>query len=417
MPLCRKCRVREASEIWHDGLCPHCYFEYNEKRKKEEQRDREQREERKRYEERDREERRRRDAQEREERQHRERLEELREEEVEYQRQAARDAEEARRIAGLTTFTCCHCQGTFNEERGYSAIESPIGKPVCNKCYDLLKKCTECNQYFWKNDPRSTPIRPLEKKYYKSGSIIKVKDRNDYICDNCVSTAKYESFFEEQKKLKQEYDTQERIRKEKEATERAERERKEAAKRADAAEQYLINEERIVKEKMERDEESYNKDRLINIFIGIFITPLSIVVYYFLLLDNFTGLILGLIFGISVIISATFKYHLDFGTNLVIAFFCGGILGSACLALLARVFFTETFVTPFSILSVILTVVPLLGIAWIRNSEFSCPDLSRLNSLAKIKKELQNAIQSNNQEMIDQSLKKIRETYGVGPKF
>jgi hypothetical protein len=86
---------------------------------------------------------------------HRERLEELREEEVEYQRQAARDAEiareeaeEARRIAGLTTFTCCHCQGTFNEERGYSAIESPIGKPVCNKCYDLLKKCTECNQYF-----------------------------------------------------------------------------------------------------------------------------------------------------------------------------------------------------------------------------------------------------------------------------
>ena len=37
MALCRKCRVREASEIWHDGLCPHCYFEYNEKRKKEEQ--------------------------------------------------------------------------------------------------------------------------------------------------------------------------------------------------------------------------------------------------------------------------------------------------------------------------------------------------------------------------------------------
>ena len=365
---------------------------------------------------------------------HRERLEELREEEVEYQRQAARDAEiareeaeEARRIAGLTTFTCCHCQGTFNEERGYSAIESPIGKPICNKCYELLKKCTECNQYFWRNDPRSTPIRLIEKEYYKTGSIIKVKDRNDYVCDNCASAAKYESFFAEQKKLKQEYDTQERIRKEKEATERAERERKkaaeraererkEAAKRADAAEQYLINEERIEKEKLERDEESYNKDRLINIFIGIFITPLSIVVYYFLLLDNFTGLILGLIFGIGVIISATFKYHLDFGTNLVIAFFCGGILGSACLALLARVFFTETFVTPFSILSVILTVVPLLGIAWIRNSE-CCPDLSRLNSLAKIKKELQNAIQSNNQEMIDQSLKKIRETYGVGPKF
>ena len=63
MALCRKCRVREASEIWHDGLCPHCYFEYNEKRKKEEQRDREQREsqdrERRYREERDREERKR----------------------------------------------------------------------------------------------------------------------------------------------------------------------------------------------------------------------------------------------------------------------------------------------------------------------------------------------------------------------
>ena len=157
MALCRKCRVREASEIWHDGLCPHCYFEYNEKRKKEEQRDREQREsqdrERRYREERDREERRRRDAQDREERQHRERLEELREEEVEYQRQAARDAEiareeaeETRRIAGLKTFTCVRCEANFNEEHGVSAIKSPIGKPLCEDCLSLYAKCDFCKK-------------------------------------------------------------------------------------------------------------------------------------------------------------------------------------------------------------------------------------------------------------------------------
>lgn len=374
MPLCRKCRVREASEIWHNGLCPHCYFEYNEKRKKEEQRDREQREERKRYEERDREERRRRDAQDREERQHRERLEELREEEVEYQRQAARDAEiareeaeEARRIAGLTTFTCCHCQGTFNEERGYSAIESPIGKPVCNKCYDLLKKCTECNQYFWKNDPRSTPIRPLEKEYYKSGSIIKVKDRNDYICDNCVSTAKYESFFAEQKKLKQEYDNQERIRREKEAAERAERERKEA----EAAELARIKakeeqEARDAKER-ERDNEDRQNRLLLNTFFGIFFTLLSIYTYCSLLPDKFTGLILGLILGIGVTTTRFISFWGDSAScyfddfkeslgSLALSFVIGALI-SAWLAFMTDSFkFTETFVTPFCILSVILTL-------------------------------------------------------------
>lgn len=355
MALCRKCRVREASEIWHDGLCPHCYFEYNEKRKKEEQRDREQREERKRYEERDREERRR---QEREERQHRERLEELREEEVEYQRQAARDAEEARRIAGLTTFTCCHCQGTFNEERGYSAIESPIGKPVCNKCYELLKKCIDCNQYFWKNDPRSTPIRLIEKEYYTKTffdePVIYVKDRNDYVCDNCASTTKYESFFAEQKKLKQAYDTQERIRREKEAAERAERERK----KAEAAKQ-----EREELKKLK--EEERQKGILFSIFWGIFFSLLSICIYGSLLSDYLLGLILGLILGIGVtIIHFSFCSYIDeikeYLGHLALAIVAGALI-SAWLAFMTDAFkFTETFVTPFSILSVILTLSALI---------------------------------------------------------
>ena len=305
---------------------------------------------------------------------HRERLEELREEEVEYQRQAARDAEiareeaeEARRIAGLTTFTCCHCQGTFNEERGYSAIESPIGKPVCNKCYDLLKKCTECNQYFWKNDPRSTPIRPLEKEYYKSGSIIKVKDRNDYICDNCVSTAKYESFFAEQKKLKQEYDHQERIRREKEASERAERERKEAAERAEqkrkeaeAAELARIKAKEELEAWRAEQREQHQKALLINIFFGIFFTLLSIYAYCSLLPDKFTGLILGLILGIGITIiriTSSWGYFDDFKEYLarLAGSIALGALVSAWLAFMADAFFTDTFVTPFSILSAILT--------------------------------------------------------------
>jgi hypothetical protein len=362
MALCRKCRVREASDIWYDGLCSYCYYEREKNRKKEEQRDREQREAQERERERDRENR-------REEQRHRERLEELREKEVKYQRQAARDAEiareeaeEARRIAGLTTFTCCHCQGTFNEERGYSAIESPIGKPVCNKCYDLLKKCTECNQYFWKNDPRSTPIRPLEKEYYKSGSIIKVKDRNDYICDNCVSTAKYESFFAEQKKLKQEYDTQERIRREKEAAERAERERKEA----EAAEQARIKAEREKEayeaERREREEEEHQKAVLFNVIFGIIFTLLSAYVCYSLMSN--VGLILGIILGIGVTTIRLIQLSQNFGDFLVRVAVC--IVGSAVVCWLFGLFygfacwlfgFTDISGTTLSIIWLILTLV------------------------------------------------------------
>lgn len=271
---------------------------------------------------------------------HRERLEELREEEVEYQRQAARDAEEARRIAGLTTFTCCHCQGTFNEERGYSAVESPIGKPVCNKCFELLKKCIDCNQYFWKNDPRSTPIRLIEKEYYRTKTffdepVIYVKDRNDYVCDNCASTAKYESFFEEQKKLKQEYDTQERIRREKEAAERAERERKEA----EAAEQARIKAEREKEayeaERREREEEEHQKAVLFNVIFGIIFTLLSAYVCYSLMSN--VGLILGIILGIGVTTIRLIQLSQNFGDFLVRVAVC--IVGSAVVCWLFGLFY------------------------------------------------------------------------------
>ena len=257
MALCRRCRVREASDLpWKKGLCPECYGDQERNNKREEERDREQRKEREREREREERDREKRD---REERRHNERLEELREEEVEYQRQAALDAEitreaaeETRRIAGLTTFTCCHCQGIFNEEKGYSAIESPIGKPVCNKCFKLLKKCFGCNQYYWLNDSRSTPIRLLEKEYYQFGAAYKVKDRKDYICDNCAGT-KLKDFFDEQKVLEKKYEEQERIRKEKEAAERAERERKEAAESAERAR--LKAAENAKKKELEKQEQ------------------------------------------------------------------------------------------------------------------------------------------------------------------
>ena len=210
MALCRKCRVREASDILYDGLCSYCYYERKNDRKKEEQRDREQREERKRYEERDREERRRRDAQDREERQHRERLEELREEEVEYQRQAARDAEiareeaeETRHIAGLKTFTCVRCEANFNEEHGVSAIKSPIGKPLCEDCLSLYAKCDFCKKNFWADQ---IPIMTFE-HVYVDGNPIQKKDIIKKICFSCQNTIG-RSFIIEQQELEKKFNKQ-----------------------------------------------------------------------------------------------------------------------------------------------------------------------------------------------------------------
>lgn len=221
MALCRKCRVREASDIWYDGLCSYCYYEREKNRKKEEQRDREQREsqdrERRYREERDREERRRRDAQDREERQHRERLEELREEEVEYQRQAARDAEiareeaeearreaeETRRIAGLKTFTCVRCEANFNEEHGVSAIKSPIGKPLCEDCLSLYAKCDFCKKIFWADQ---IPIMTFE-HVYVDGNPIQKKDIIKKICFGCQNTIG-RSFIIEQQELEKKFNKQ-----------------------------------------------------------------------------------------------------------------------------------------------------------------------------------------------------------------
>ncbi len=214
MALCRKCRVREASDILYDGLCSYCYYERKNDRKKEEQRDREQREsqdrERRYREERDREERRRRDAQDREERQHRERLEELREEEVEYQRQAARDAEiareeaeETRRIAGLKTFTCVRCEANFNEEHGVSAIKSPIGKPLCEDCLSLYAKCDFCKKIFWADQ---IPIMTFE-HVYVDGNPIQKKDIIKKICFGCQNTVG-RAFIIEQQELEKKFNKQ-----------------------------------------------------------------------------------------------------------------------------------------------------------------------------------------------------------------
>lgn len=214
MALCRKCRVREASDIWYDGLCSYCYYEREKNRKKEEQRDREQREsqdrERRYREERDREEKERRREQEREERRHREHLEELREEEVEYQRQAARDAEiareeaeETRRIAGLKTFTCVRCEANFNEEHGVSAIKSPIGKPLCEDCLSLYAKCDFCNKIFWAD---KIPIKTFE-HVYVDGNPIQKKNIIKKICFGCQNTTG-RKFIVEQQKLEEKYEHQ-----------------------------------------------------------------------------------------------------------------------------------------------------------------------------------------------------------------
>ena len=120
---------------------------------------------------------------------------------------------------------------------------------------------------------------------------------------------------------------------------------------------------REITEELERDEKEQNKGRLTNIFWGIFFTPLSIVAYCYLLPDNFVGLILGLISGIGVITCAMLDNHYSFQSDFAEAIAAGGIFSSACLAFLANIFFTETFVIPFSILSVILTVVPLFYVS------------------------------------------------------
>lgn len=120
---------------------------------------------------------------------------------------------------------------------------------------------------------------------------------------------------------------------------------------------------REITEELERDEKEQNKGRLTNIFWGIFFTPLSIVAYCYLLPDYFIGIILGLISGIGVITCAMLDNHYSFQSDFAEAIAAGGIFSSACLAFLANIFFTETFVIPFSILSVILTVVPLFCIS------------------------------------------------------
>ena len=171
MALCRRCRVREESFMC-EGLCRRCYGDREQERRSAAERDRESRQERERQErreyERSREERESRERSAQEERRHNERLEELREEEVEYQRQAAedaadaaRDAAEAKRLAGLKRFTCSHCEATFNEEQGVSAIKSPTGKPLCSECLKEYVQCDFCKKNYWADN---IPVMRLGEK-------------------------------------------------------------------------------------------------------------------------------------------------------------------------------------------------------------------------------------------------------------
>ena len=144
------------------------------------------------------------------------------------------------------------------------------------------------------------------------------------------------------------------------------------------SEQTLIKKEQEKRESLEQKDKEQNKGRLINIFIGILFTLLSIVAYCYLLPDNSTGLTLGLISGIGVIICATLDNYYEFLSDFAAAIAAGGILGPACLAFLANIFFTETF----SILSVILTVVPLLCVSL---SHCECRKSCRRRELDKLR--------------------------------
>ena len=155
--------------------------------------------------------------------------------------------------------------------------------------------------------------------------------------------------------------------KEKETAERAERERKEAAERAEqkrkeaeAAELARIKAKEELEAWRAEQREQHQKALLINIFFGIFFTLLSIYAYCSLLPDKFTGLILGLILGIGITIiriTSSWGYFDDFKEYLarLAGSIALGALVSAWLAFMADAFFTDTFVTPFSILSAILT--------------------------------------------------------------
>ena len=130
MAYCVRCRTNKATCGCYCMACSDLV-----RREKREQSERDERER-----DRQREERRYQEQRDEENRRFRERELRLQEEAAEDAARAARDAAEAKRIAKLKTFTCCHCEATFNEEQGVSAVKSPIGKPLCDDCLSALKQ-------------------------------------------------------------------------------------------------------------------------------------------------------------------------------------------------------------------------------------------------------------------------------------
>ena len=248
-PLCRKCGTRPG--LW-DGLCGYC----NEERKRERrEREEQQKLEKERYwEERNRREReleyqRERD---REEDLRRERELELQEEAAEEAAKAARDAAEARRIASLKTYTCCHCKGTFNEEQGKSAVQSPIKEPLCDDCYKTLKLCKGCGSYFFLDDT-TAKISPIEIIYKEdreeafSGTTVKKETSSEYACAGCRKT-KLKKFFDSQEKLKRIYEEEEAERKKNEELDKQQEEACLLAEKIEEKKKQLEKEEKKAKE-------------------------------------------------------------------------------------------------------------------------------------------------------------------------
>ncbi len=145
-----------------------------------------------------------REASQREEERHRRKLE-AEAEEARQNAQKARDAQEkAAKLAAerleeqqknfsMKHYTCCRCQGVFREDQGYSALQTPIKKPLCNDCYSNLIKCTCCEKYIWKEESAEVSVL-----YEDTGNGVVEKQLPEpaYVCDECK-----DGFFERQKSL------------------------------------------------------------------------------------------------------------------------------------------------------------------------------------------------------------------------
>ncbi len=113
---------------------------------------------------------------------------------------AAQRLEEQQKDSSMKHYTCCRCQGVFREDQGYSALQTPIKKPLCNDCYSSLIECTSCGKYIWKEELPKVSVfykdmgnGVVEKQMLKEPSYA-------CVCDECK-----EDFFERQKTLEKIY--------------------------------------------------------------------------------------------------------------------------------------------------------------------------------------------------------------------